>query len=141
MFLISLFHNSDDCLFHFLLQNVILSRLVNLIQEFLFPFLVCFSCLLGGHSDIRLLLKIYLEQGIVLPSEGLDRNSNLFAKIISGCLGERPLDELLFRDYFVWFWFWFVRNLWDDWLCELNRQMDVCFLSLENFFEFLLVNP
>ena len=141
MFLVSLFHNPDDSLFHFLLKNVILPRLVNLIQEFLFPFFVCFSCLLCRHSNICLLLKIYLEQGIVLSSESFDSDSYLFAKIVSGCLGERPFDKLLFRDYFMWFWFWFVGNLWDNWLCELNRQMYVCFLSLENFFELLLVNP
>ena len=141
MFLVCLFDNSNNGFLHLFLKNMVLPRLVDLIKEFFFTLFIGFGCFLRWHSDICLLFKIYLEKSVVFSSESFDCNCNLFTEVICCCFGERPLDELLFGDHFMWFWLWLVWDLWHDRLSELNRQMDVSLLCFENFFELFLVNP
>lgn len=87
------FDDADNCLLHALLKDVILARLVELVQEFFFALLVLIVLLLGTDCRRLLFLEVLLEHLIVLASECFDGDDTLFAEVVGGCLGEGPFYE------------------------------------------------
>ena len=77
-----LFDDAHNRLLHSLFQNVVLARLVNLIEELLLSLFVAIDLLLGGGWDLSLLFKVTLEHSVVLSRECLDCNGALLAKVI-----------------------------------------------------------
>lgn len=87
-----LLNDPHDGLLHTLFQDVVLSRLVNFIQELFLALFVALCGLFARHGRVELLLEICLEHRVVLASERFDGDSALLAEIVRCSLRERPLD-------------------------------------------------
>ena len=133
-------HNS---FLHLFLHDVVFSRGVDLVKEFLFTLLKSLCSLLLWALPVALLFfQVLLELSVVFFGKRFYCKSNLLLEVLGWVLGEGPSNKLLYRDHILRKGFWLSGNSWCHWISQSNFDVDICPSVLKQTFNlFFRLSP